>query len=110
MNERTSQTLELEGLLNLLGRHIRTPPGRKVIGLLEPSSDLNAINRDLNLTSECTAYIRGGGSFDLSDIVDPERPLAELHIEGARLDPGQILALERLVGAGMDLRGQFNSR
>jgi DNA mismatch repair protein MutS2 len=110
MNERAFRTLELEGLMNLLGRHIRTPLGRKVIIQLEPSSDLNAINHDLNLTSESTAYIRGGGSFDLSDIVDPEQSLAQIHIEGARLDPEQILALERLLGAGMDLRGQFNSR
>jgi DNA mismatch repair protein MutS2 len=109
MDQRTLETLELESLIGLLAAQIRTPLGRRLLDQLQPSIDLVTINTSLDQTSECVAYFREGGTFDLSDVSEPGQALDQLHIEGARLDPDQILTMERLIAVGMDLRGQFRS-
>src|SRR5580704_1266249 len=109
MDQRTLETLELESLIGLLAGQIRTPLGRRLLDHLQPSIDLVTINTSLDQTSECVAYFREGGTFDLSDVSEPGQALDQLHIEGARLDPDQILTMERLIAVGMDLRGQFRS-
>jgi DNA mismatch repair protein MutS2 len=108
MDQRTFTTLELDALIKLLARHVQSPLGRmRAVGLL-PSSDRDLINRELDLTSECTDYLSTGGAFGLGEITDPATSLEQLRIEGASLDPHQILALQSLVAIGMDLRSQFN--
>lgn len=109
MDQRTLDTLELESLIRLLAGQVRTPLGRRRVADLRPSTDLARINTSLDQTTECVEYSRAGGAFDLSDIADTDETLAQLHIEGARLDPTEILRLERLVAVGMDLREQFRS-
>lgn len=109
MNQQTLDILELDALVALLAGQVRTPLGRRIVTELKPLTDLAAVNTALDLVSECATYSHEGGTFDLSDISDPEPALAQLHIEGATLDPLQILTLERLLGAGMDLRDQFAS-
>ena len=109
IDQRTLDTLEFDTLVGLLSGHVRTPLGRRVLAELRPRTDLAVINGALDLTSECVEYLKEGGNFDLSDIAEPEQALTQLHIEGASLDPTQILSLERLIGAGMNLRDQFRS-
>lgn len=108
MDERTFKTLDFESLVSLLARHVQTPLGRKRVMAILPSSDRAHIDRELDRTTECANYLFTGGSFGLGEIVDPEDSLAELQVEGTSLDPHQVLALQRLVGAGMDVRAQFS--
>ena len=108
MDDRTIKTLEFEALVNLLARHVQTPLGRKRVTALAPSIDRSNINSELDRTTECANYLSTGGAFGLSDLVDPEDSLAELQVEGTSLDPQQVLALQHLVGAGMDVRAQFS--
>jgi DNA mismatch repair protein MutS2 len=108
MDDRTIKTLEFESLVNLLARHVQTPLGRKRVTALAPSIDRASINSELDRTTECANYLSTGGAFGLSDLVDPEDSLAELQVEGTSLDPQQVLALQHLVGAGMDVRAQFS--
>jgi len=108
MDERTFKTLELEALVNLLARHVQTPLGRRRVLALVPSTDRDHINLELDRTTECAGYLATGGAFGLGDVVDPEDSLAELQVHGTSLEPQQILALQRLVGAGMDVREQFS--
>lgn len=107
MDERTFKTLDLAGLVALLARHVQTPLGRKRVMALVPSTDRAHINAELDRTTECVNYLATGGSFGLSDVADPEDSLAELQVQGTSLEPLQILALQRLVAAGMDVREQF---
>jgi DNA mismatch repair protein MutS2 len=105
MNDRTFETLELKALIELAARHVQTPPGRARMLKLRPSTARAEIHRELDLTGECVAYLNVKGRFGLSGIEDLDPILAELHIEGARLEPRQILALERLLLVGGELRG-----
>lgn len=107
MDERTFKSLELESLVALLTRHVQTPLGRKRVQALAPSTDRDLVNTELDQTSECAAYLATGGAFGLSDVTDPEDSLAELQVQGTSLEPQQILVLQRLVAAGMDVRTQF---
>jgi DNA mismatch repair protein MutS2 len=108
MDERTFKTLDLEALVALLARHVQTPLGRKRVLALVPSTDRDHINGELDRTTECAGYLATGGAFGLSDVADPEDSLAELQVVGTSLDPLQILALQRLTAAGMDVRDQFS--
>jgi DNA mismatch repair protein MutS2 len=106
MDERTFKTLELDSLVALLARHVQSPLGRKRALSLVPTSDRALINRELDLTSECRDYFETGGGFGLGEIADPEASLDQLQVQGTGLDPQQILALQRLVSVGQDVRGQ----
>jgi len=108
MEARTLKTLDFKALVDLLARHVQTPLGRKRVTALAPSIDRASINSELDRTTECANYLLTGGAFGLSDLVDPEDSLAELQVEGTSLDPQQVLALQRLVSAGMDVRAQFS--
>lgn len=108
MDQRTFKTLDLEALVALLARHVQTPLGRKRVMALIPSTNPDHINTELDRTTECAGYLATGGAFGLSDIADPEDSLAELQVAGTSLEPSQILALQRLIGAGMDVRDQFS--
>ncbi|MEK6320522.1 MAG: Smr/MutS family protein [Acidobacteriota bacterium] len=107
MDERTFKTLDLESLVALLARHVQTPLGRKRVMALVPSTDRDHINGELDRTTECVNYLATGGSFGLSDVADPEGSLAELQVQGTSLEPLQILELQRVISAGMDVRAQF---
>ncbi len=108
MDERTFKTLDFEALIALLARHVQTPLGRKRVRALLPSTDPDHVNAELDRTTECANYLATGGTFGLSDVADPEESLAELQVDGTSLEPLQILALQRLIAVGMDLRSQFS--
>src|SRR5262244_907014 len=107
MDGRTFKTLDLEAMVALLARHVQTPLGRKRALALLPSTNREQIVIDLDRTTECANYLATGGAFGLSDVEDPEGSLAELQVAGTSLEPLQILALQRLIAAGMDVREQF---
>lgn len=108
MDDRTLKTLDFESLVSLLARHVQSPLGRKRVIALLPSSDRAHIDRELDRTTECANYLSTGGAFGLGEIEDPEESLSELQVEGTSLDPQQVLALQRIIGAGMDVRAQFS--
>jgi DNA mismatch repair protein MutS2 len=108
MDDRTFKTLDLEALVALLARHVQTPLGRKRVLALVPSTNSARIQEELDRTTECAGYLATGGAFGLSDVADPEDSLTELQVIGTCLEPLQILALQRLVAAGMDVREQFS--
>jgi DNA mismatch repair protein MutS2 len=104
MNERTFDTLELIALIELAAKHVQTPSGRRKMLQLRPSNSRLEILRNIETIAECVAYLTTGGRFGLSGIEDLESVITHLHIEGASLEPRQILALERLLFAAKDLR------
>ncbi len=109
MDERTFETLELQALVELLARHVHSPLGRKRALGLRPSTDSKDIDHALDLTTECALYLGSGQSFGLSGIEDPEPALGQLQVEGTSLEALQILAMERLISIGMDLRVLFRN-
>jgi DNA mismatch repair protein MutS2 len=108
MDDRTLRTLEFAALVGLLARHVQSPLGRKRVMNIAPSTDRDAIDDELDRTTDCVNYMSTGGAFGLSELADPEDSLAELQVLGTSLDAQQALALQRLVAAGMDAREQFS--
>lgn len=109
MEQHTFETLELGALLDLLARHVQTPLGRgRALGL-KPTNDRTAIDRALDLSTECVRFLDTGQRFGLMGIEDPEPSLSRLQVEGTMLEPRQVLELERLVSVGMGLRDMFRS-
>jgi len=108
MDDRTFKTLELDSLVTLIAGHVQTPLGRRRALGLEPSTNLEWINRELDRTSECVDYFNTGGVFGLGNLTDPEGSIAKLQVAGTSLDPHEILALQSIISAGLGLRDQFS--
>ena len=107
MDPHSIATLELSSLLDLVARHSQTPLGRERVLNLKPAADRSEIEYALDLTMECIAFLESGQRFGLSGIADPETSFMRLQVEGAVLEPLQVLELERLVAVGMGLRDLF---
>jgi DNA mismatch repair protein MutS2 len=104
MDRHTIETLEMDALLALLARHVQTPLGRTLISKLKPTADRMALERALDLTSECVQLLDSGQGFGLAGVEDPEPSFVLLQVEGTMLDPRHVLDLERLVSVGLGLR------
>ena len=104
MNDRTFTALELFDFIEMAALRAQTPPGRARIMRLRPSSDFGDISRELEITGECVVYQTVKGRFGLAGVEDLEGAAARLHIEGNSLEPRQILAFERLLFVGKELK------
>jgi len=107
MDQRSFEALELDALIDMLARYVQTPLGKRRALALRPSTDKKEILHALDMTTECVNYLAKGERVGLGGITDPEPSLAKLQIEGVYLEPLQIVELERLISAGMDLRERF---
>lgn len=109
MDERTFEALGLKELVELAARHTQTAPGRARMLSLMPSITPAEIRTELEITSECVAYLAGRGRFGLSGIQDLDPILARIHIEGTSLEPREILAIERLLFVGKEVKEQIKA-
>ncbi|HTY63266.1 MAG TPA: endonuclease MutS2 [Acidobacteriota bacterium] len=109
MDERTFETLELQELIELAARHVQTAPGKLRMLSLRPSASRFEVQRELEITGECVTYLNTRGRFGLSGIEDLEPVLGQLHIEGTSLEPKQILAIERLLFIGKEVKELIKS-
>ncbi|MDM7996083.1 MAG: endonuclease MutS2 [Acidobacteriota bacterium] len=109
MDERTFETLELRDLIELAARHVQTAPGRHRMLRLRPSGSRADVARELEITSECAQFLNTRGRFGLSGIEEIDPIMAQLHIEGTRLEPKQILAIERLLFISKGLKESIRS-
>jgi len=108
MIDQTLETLEHSALLDLLARHVQTPMGRRRVFELRPMLDPQKIEYELSRVAECRQLLAAGQRLSFGGIEDPDASLSSLRIEGLSLTPLQILALERLLTAGMELRSTFS--
>ncbi|MCL2878096.1 MAG: hypothetical protein FWF13_04885, partial [Acidobacteria bacterium] len=104
MNDRTFTALELFDFIEMAALRAQTPPGRARILRLRPSADSGYVRSELETTGECVAYQTVKGRFGLAGVEDLEEAAARLRIEGNVLEPRQILAFERLLFVGKELK------
>ena len=104
MNDRSFAALELFDFIEMASMRTQTPPGRTRIMRLRPSVDSNEVRREIEITSECVAYQTVKGRFSLAGVLDTEDAMQRLHIEGNTLEPRQVIALERLLIVGKELK------
>lgn len=115
MKTTSSQLLEYPALKELLSRYVSSPGGRALLDAMEPGSDRSAIEDAVAESREAMAYLevasqpqpaqRGAAirpRFD--NLPGVETHLAKLRIEGAVLDPLEILDLFALLDRASELR------
>ncbi len=91
--ETSAVALEWPRLRDDVAARTFSPLGRAWLLALEPSSDQTWVEQQHVRIEELRAMLAAGGSFDFHGLFDPTSLLDEAGIEGAALEPLQILAL-----------------
>lgn len=119
MQSFSADLLEFEALRELVGRYIGSPLGRAELEKLSPHSDRAVLENALADVAEAIAYqgasrqpqaaARGSAiGLRFSSIPDVTSAMAILRIEGAVLEPKQILELARLIEEAGEVRAALN--
>src|SRR5512146_129249 len=85
-----ARVLEFDTLRELVRGYAASPLGKARVDALAPSTDGTWIERQQQLTQEVREYLRTGGRFDFSGLLDPTRLLDKSRIEGAALETLEI--------------------
>lgn len=119
MQSFSADLLEFEPLRELVGRYVGSPLGRSELERLAPHADRAALEAALADVAEAIAYqgasrqpqtaSRGSAiRLRFNSIPDVAPALAVLRIEGAMLEPKQILELGRLIEEAGEIRAALN--
>src|ERR1700761_230847 len=93
LTERGGAALEWERLRERLAAGARSELGRIRVLALEPSADPSWIGQQQQRTAEMRRLVALGAAFDFRGLLDPDQLLDEARIEGAALEPAELLAL-----------------
>jgi DNA mismatch repair protein MutS2 len=115
----SSDLLEFEPLRELVGRYVGSPLGRAELARLVPHSDRAVLENALADVAEAIAYqgasrqpqaaSRGSAiRLRFNSMPDVGPALAVLRMEGAMLEPKQILELARLIEEAGEIRAALN--
>jgi DNA mismatch repair protein MutS2 len=115
----SADLLEFEALRELIGRYVGSPLGRGELEKMAPRTDRAMLENALADVAEAIAYqgasrqpqaaARGSAiRLRFSSIPDVSTALTMLRIEGAMLEPKQILDLARLVEEAGEVRAALN--
>ena len=95
----SARALEFDGLRDLLRAYASSPLGKERIARLAPSDERAWIERQQQLTGEIREFLRVGGRFDFSGLLDPTELVSKSRVEGATLDTealrGILLVVDR---------------
>lgn len=119
MQNFSADLLEFEPLRQLVGRYVGSPLGRAELEQLQPHTDRTVLENALADVAEAITYQRAsrqpqaaarGSAIRLrfTSIPDVTPALAILRIEGAQLEPKQILELARLIEEAGEVRAALN--
>ena len=120
MQNFSADLLEFEPLRALVGRYVGSPLGRAELEKLEPHTDRAVLESALADVAEAIAYLgasrqpqaaaRGSAiRLRFNSIPDVSAALTILRIEGAMLEPKQILELARLIEEAGEVRAALQS-
>ncbi len=93
LTERGGYALQWEALRERIAAAARSPLGRAWVLALEPSADLAWISRQAARTAEMRQLVASGAPFDFRGIFDCSDLLNQARIEGAALEPADLLLL-----------------
>ncbi len=119
MQNFSADLLEFEPLRALVGRYVGSPLGRAELEKLEPHTDRAVLESALADVAEAIAYLgasrqpqaaaRGSAiRLRFNSIPDVSAALTILRIEGAMLEPKQILELARLIEEAGEVRAALH--
>lgn len=102
--------LEYEGLRALLGRYVSSAAGKRQVGAMEPSSDVDELRARLAELSEALEFLTAGANEEglprlrFNDLEDVAEPVARVRIEGAVLEGLEILAVRTWLQRATEFR------
>jgi DNA mismatch repair protein MutS2 len=89
--EHTSErVLEFDHLRDLLLIYAASPLGKGRIAALTPSRHRQWIERQQRLSEELRGYLRNGGRFDFTGLLDPTDLIHKSRIQGAALELAEV--------------------
>jgi len=91
--ERGGSALQWEALRERLAAGARSPLGRAWVLALEPSAELAWIDQQQQRTAEMRRLVVSGSGFEFRGLVDPTEPLDKARIDGAALEPLELMAM-----------------
>src|SRR6516225_8695050 len=86
----SERVLEFDHLRELLLIYAASPLGKGRIANLAPSRDRSWIERQQLLTEELRGYLRNGGRFDFTGLLDPTDLIHKSRIQGAALELTEV--------------------
>jgi DNA mismatch repair protein MutS2 len=104
MKNTSAQVLEFELLRELVRGYAGSDLGRRCLAALAPSTELEWIERQQQLTGEVREFRRAGGSFNFAGLVDISLLLDKSRISGAALEPLEILDVITVVDRAAEWR------
>ncbi|MEP6925839.1 MAG: endonuclease MutS2 [Pyrinomonadaceae bacterium] len=104
MNTQSFTALEYDKLRDLVRRYAQTPMGANLSGNLQPLTDRNELQRNLDAVAECVALRERGTGYSFADVAEPKNSLAILRIENATLEPIAMLEIANLIEQALSAR------
>jgi DNA mismatch repair protein MutS2 len=86
----SERVLEFDLLRQMLRGYAQSPLGQARVDALRPTADRAWIERQQQLTAEVRRFLRAGGRFDFSGLLDLGTTVEKSRIEGAALEAGQL--------------------
>ncbi len=102
------ETLEFQGVVEMVRGHLTGPIAEPLLGAIEPSTDLAPVTRAFALVREALEYRRASSRPGLGNLKDPRPLLDRVAIEGVSLAALEILAVVEVARAGRDFRAVFS--
>ena len=90
MQNSSARVLEFDPLREVVRGYAASDLGRARVAALQPSVDLEWIQKQQRLTGEIREFRRVGGSFEFAGLIDVSRLLDKSRIEGAALEALEI--------------------
>ena len=100
--ERTAdglEAIELESVLEVVAGHAAGLLGAARVRGRRPTLDLDWVRQELARVGEVAALFRRGDGLLAEPVPDVSRALSRLRIEGSVLEGGDLVAIQRLLGA-----------
>jgi DNA mismatch repair protein MutS2 len=116
----SGETLEYESLRALVGRYVSSPLGRGELDKIAPRSDRAALTEELAEAAEAVQYLRSAGKpqpavrgaairLDFAGLPDLMEAGHKLRMEGASLDPKELLDLFGFLDRAADIKSILNA-
>ena len=96
LRELSAAALEWDRLRDYLAGRTQSPLGRARVAALEPTRDLQVIERGQQLTAELRLFLGTGGSFGFSGLFDANTLLDKARIPDAALEPLELRRIAEL--------------
>ncbi len=101
------EALEFPAVIEMLRGFLSGPISAPLLARVGPQTDLQKIQRDLELAREAREYLREGTRPGLGGLIEPTPLLEKLRVDGLILAAPEILALVEVARAALDLYRTF---